>query len=135
MEIYKVKNLNLKHRQYSSSKLIKTIMLNETKSQNFIDKIGQTEAVSGTLDKKELKRYCITKLKSFNPQEKGVVKRKNSSLKLLKRDETIKYYNRSKMEGIKSKEFISNKDHDRASGSHSRETLSSQQTIPVKRRI
>lgn len=68
MDIYKIKNVNLKHRQYSSSKLIKTIMLNETKSQNFIEKSGQTEGVSGTLDKKELKRYCITKFKSFNPQ-------------------------------------------------------------------
>lgn len=97
MEIYKIKNPSLKHRQYSSSKLIKTIALNETKSQHFLEKNGQTDCIAGALEKKELKRYCINKFKTYNPPDKVVSKRKNSSLKLLKRDETVKYYNRSKM--------------------------------------
>jgi hypothetical protein len=86
-------------------------------------------------DKKELKKYCISKFKAGNVQEKVVLKRKNSSLKLFKRDETIKYYTKLKNDAAKSKGSPQDKKDDRNSASLSRETFSSQQTIPIKRRI
>jgi hypothetical protein len=49
---YKVKNVNIKHRQYSSSKFIKTLMLNESKSQKLIEKDGYSEALDGAMEKK-----------------------------------------------------------------------------------
>jgi len=49
---YKVKNLNIKHRQYSSSKFIKTLMLNESKTQKLIEKEGFSEALDGALEKR-----------------------------------------------------------------------------------
>lgn len=37
---YRTKNPSLKHRNYSNSKLVKTLMHNESKSQNFLERNG-----------------------------------------------------------------------------------------------
>ena len=68
MGVYLVKNAHLKHRHYSSNKFIKTMMLNESKSQKTIEKEGATEALEGALEKKELKRYCLNKFKAGGHQ-------------------------------------------------------------------
>lgn len=67
-EPLKLKNATLKHRHYSSSKLIKTLMFNETSAQHFIDKNVCSEAMEGALEKKELKKYCINKFKGIKDQ-------------------------------------------------------------------
>lgn len=68
-EPYKLKNAPLKHRHYSSSKLIKTLMFNETTTQQFLDKNTCSEAIEGALEKKELKKYCINKFKGSKDQQ------------------------------------------------------------------
>jgi len=52
--------------------------------------------LEGALEKKELKKYCINKFKTVKEQDKHLMKRKNTSLKLLKREDTHKQHDISK---------------------------------------
>ena len=132
---YKTKNVNMRHRNYSSNKFIKTLMLNDSSSQKVIDRDTCTQAISGALEKKELKRYCISKFRSGVQQQKLILKRKNSSLKLFKKDQTIKLNQPSKIEHSKDSESYSHRKDERVNNSQSKETISSQKTISVKRRV
>lgn len=65
-------------------------MLNETNSINFVEKNGGSDVAESTLEKKEMRKYCINKFRVMKDQEKPLVKRKNITLNLFKRDDTQK---------------------------------------------
>lgn len=78
--------------------MLKTIVFNETNTLQFIEKNASLETGDNTLDKKEMRKYCITKFRVIKDQEKPLVKRKNISLNLFKRDDTQKLKAISKTE-------------------------------------
>ena len=49
------------------------------------------------MEKRELKRYCINRFRNNVPQDMTVLKRKNSSLKLFRKDDSMKINQLSKI--------------------------------------
>ncbi len=68
-------------------------MFNQTSAQHFLEKNTYSDAIEGALEKKQLKKYCINKFKGSKDQpQKHLIKRKNTSLKIMKREDTFKHH-------------------------------------------
>lgn len=77
--------------------MLRINFLNQRNSVNFIEKNGGSDVTDSTLEKKEIRKYCINKFRVIKDQEKPLVKRKNITLNLFKRDDIQKQKVNSKI--------------------------------------
>ena len=92
-----VKNLNLRHRNYSNSRLQTYLPMELEVSRPTLEARKRQEQTTSTNHSKELKKYCVNKFKAPSANEKFNAIRKNRSLKVMAPDPTNKFFNRTKL--------------------------------------
>jgi hypothetical protein len=122
-----VKNLNIRHRNYSNSRLQTYLPMELDLGRQTIEARKRQEQTTSTNHSKELKKYCLNKFKPPSANEKFNAIRKNRSLKVMAQDPTTKLFNRTKVEPTSCEELFL----DRKEENHSE----SAKLISIKRRV
>jgi hypothetical protein len=122
-----VKNLNIRHRNYSNSRLqtYHPIDLDFAKQPN--DPKKRNEPTTSTNHSKELKKYCLNKFKPPAANDKFNAIRKNRSLKVMAHDPSTKLFNRTKLDPASCEELLP----ERKEENHSE----SGKLVSIKRRV
>lgn len=128
-----LKNLNIRHRNYSNSRLNAQRTIEEDAPKPLLQyKQQRNEQTRSTNGSKELKKYCIDKMRSTKGTEQFNAIRKNRSLKVIFKDNSNKQFNRTKVEPLSSQELFPDKREENAAV---RESTEKGVLISVKRRM
>lgn len=121
------KNLNIRHRNYSNSRLqtYQPADLDFARLPN--DPKKRNEITTSTNHSKELKKYCLNKFKQPVPADKFAAIRKNRSLKVMAQDPSVKQFNRTRVDPASCEELLI----ERKDENHSE----SGKLISIKRRV
>lgn len=97
-----MKNLNIRHRNYSNSRLQTYQPMELDFLRQPIEAKKRNEQTTSTNHSKELKKYCLNKFKAPPPADKFNAIRKNRSLKVMAQDPSNRAFNRTKIEPASS---------------------------------